>query len=309
MFTDMVGYTALIEMDERVGSTSAIDTCVRSIVTTTRSAGQIVQRLGDGSMSMFPSSLAAVQAAVEIQRELAAQDIPTRIGVHVGEVIVEPERLTGDAVNIAARIESFAVPGGVMLSDAAHDQIKNRSDVGAVAWARFRLKNVGRPFELFAVSTDGVVVPDPRSWRARANSSPACRATSRSPPAHWSAGPTSWRRSSSWRANIGSLTITGPGGVGKTRIVIEAGEAPRARVPGRRRVRPAGRRHRSGQFLARCSLPHWTSRRPRDERSARASLALIGDKKALLLLDNFEQVVAAGPEVARLVEACPSFGS
>ena len=66
---------------------------------------------------MFASSLDAVLAGVAIQGELAAQEVPVRIGIHVGEVIVEPEQLTGDAVNIAARIESFAVPGGVMLSD------------------------------------------------------------------------------------------------------------------------------------------------------------------------------------------------
>ena len=83
-------------------------------------------------MSMFPSSLAAVQAGVAMQRELSAEDVWVRIGVHVGEVIVEPERLTGEAVNIAARIESFAVAGGLMLSDSAYDQIKNRNDVGAV---------------------------------------------------------------------------------------------------------------------------------------------------------------------------------
>src|SRR5947209_20092827 len=111
-------------------------------------------------MSMFPSSLAAVQAAVAIQRELA-EEVPVRIGLHVGDVIVEPERLTGDAVNIAARIESFAVPGGVMLSDSAYDQIKNRSDVDVVRVGRFRLKNVGRAFELYAVSAPGIVVPDP----------------------------------------------------------------------------------------------------------------------------------------------------
>jgi adenylate cyclase len=69
--------------------------------------GTIVQRLGDGTMRMFASSLAAERAAIEIQRELAAHDIQVRIGVHVGEVIVEPERLSGDAVNIATRIESF----------------------------------------------------------------------------------------------------------------------------------------------------------------------------------------------------------
>jgi adenylate cyclase len=120
-----------------------------------------VQRLGDGSMSMFPSSLAAVQAAVGIQREFSAQEVPVRVGIHVGEVIVEDERLTGEAVNIAARIESFAIPGGVMLSDSAYDQIKNRGDVSVVALGRFRLKNVGRPFELYAVVSDGLVVPEP----------------------------------------------------------------------------------------------------------------------------------------------------
>ncbi len=161
MFTDMVGYTALIQTDERL----AVDTRQRYVAALDRQhdafGGTIVQRLGDGSMSMFPSSFAAVGAAVAMQQELAAQDVPVRIGVHVGEVVVEPERLTGEAVNIAARIESFAVPGGVMLSDAAYDQIRNRSDVAVVALGRFRLKHVGRPFELYAVSADGIVVPDP----------------------------------------------------------------------------------------------------------------------------------------------------
>jgi adenylate cyclase len=119
MFTDMVGYTALLQADERLGVAKR----ERYVAALERHhaelGGTIVQRLGDGSMSMFPSALAAAQAAVAIQQELAAQDVSARVGIHVGEVIVEPERLTGDAVNIAARIESFAVPGGVMLSDDA----------------------------------------------------------------------------------------------------------------------------------------------------------------------------------------------
>jgi adenylate cyclase len=121
MFTDIVGYTALIQADERM----ALDKRDRymSALESHHDAfgGTIIQRLGDGTMSMFPSSLAAVLAAVEIQRELAVEDVPIRIGVHVGEVVVDSERLTGDAVNIAARIESFAVPGGVMLSDSAFE--------------------------------------------------------------------------------------------------------------------------------------------------------------------------------------------
>src|SRR5581483_10999159 len=161
MFTDMVGYTALIQADEEL----AVGKRDRYVTALDRHhdafGGTVVQRLGDGSMSMFPSSLDAVLAAVAIQRELGALEIPVRIGIHVGEVVVEPERLTGEAVNIAARVESFAAPGGVLLSDPAYAQIQNRSDVSVVPLGQFRFKNVGRPFELYAVSTDGVVVPDP----------------------------------------------------------------------------------------------------------------------------------------------------
>jgi hypothetical protein len=74
--------------------------------------GTFVQRLGDGTMRMFASSLAAERAAIEIRESLAAHDIQVRIGVHVGEVIVEPERLTGDAVTSPRESSPFAVPGG-----------------------------------------------------------------------------------------------------------------------------------------------------------------------------------------------------
>jgi class 3 adenylate cyclase len=77
-------------------------------------------------------------------------------------------------VNIVARIESFAVPGGVMLSDSAYDQIKNRPDVGVVSLGRFRLKNVGRSFELYAVAPrssaarrGGMTATLPRAFRQR----------------------------------------------------------------------------------------------------------------------------------------------
>src|SRR5579863_5469659 len=104
MFTDMVGYTTLIQADENL----AVEKRAKYIGAVERHhashGGTIVQRLGDGTMSMFPSGLAAVRAAVAIQRELGARDVAVRIGVHVGEVIVEPERLTGETVNIASRI-------------------------------------------------------------------------------------------------------------------------------------------------------------------------------------------------------------
>src|SRR5436190_2705513 len=119
MFTDMVGYTALMQADEPL-AVEKRDRYVRALERHHETTGgTIVQRLGDGSMSMFPSALAAAQAATAIQQELAPADVPVRIGIHVGEVVVETERLTGNAVNIASRVESFAASGSVLLSDAA----------------------------------------------------------------------------------------------------------------------------------------------------------------------------------------------
>jgi predicted ATPase/class 3 adenylate cyclase len=307
MFTDMVGYTALMQTDERVG----IDKRDRYISALESQHdgfdGTIVQRLGDGSMSMFPSSLAAVLAAVAIQRELAAQDVPVRIGVHVGEVVVEPERLTGIAVNIAARVESFAVPGGVMLSDSAYDQIKNRSDVGVVRLGRFRFKNVGRPFELYAVAADGVVVPDPGALEGKGERFASLPSNLPDP-----VGPLVGRV-----ADLASLvalvrehrvvTITGPGGVGKTRIIVELGRllAPEfldgvAFIALADVTEPA-------DFLP--ALADALDVKEAEGRTlSEGVVSLIGDRKALLLLDNLEQVVAAAPEVAGLTETCPELG-
>ncbi|SRR6266571_110053 len=304
MFTDMVGYTALMQADERL----AIDKRDRYVRALERHhdafGGTIVQRLGDGSMSMFSSSLDAVLAAVAIQQELGAQDVPTRIGVHVGEVLVEPERLTGDAVNVAARIESFSVPGGVLLSDSAYEQIKNRTDVGMVRLGRFRLKNVGRPFELFAVSADGVVVPDPEALDGKGGRFASLPSNLPEP-----VTPLVGRA-----ADVSSLielvrdhrvvTITGPGGVGKTRILAELGRvlAPEfldgvAFVALADVADPAN-------FLP--ALADALDVKEAEGRTLGDGIvSLIGDRKALLLLDNLEQVVEAAPEVGWLAERCP----
>src|SRR6266702_4714673 len=304
MFTDMVGYTALMQADERL----AIDKRDRYVRALERHhdafGGTIVQRLGDGSMSMFSSSLDAVLAAVAIQQELGAQDVPTRIGVHVGEVLVEPERLTGDAVNVAARIESFSVPGGVLLSDSAYEQIKNRTDVGMVRLGRFRLKDVGRPFELFAVSADGVVVPDPEALDGKGGRFASLPSNLPEP-----VTPLVGRA-----ADVSSLielvrdhrvvTITGPGGVGKTRILAELGRvlAPEfldgvAFVALADVADPAN-------FLP--ALADALDVKEAEGRTLGDGIvSLIGDRKALLLLDNLEQVVEAAPEVGWLAERCP----
>lgn len=305
MFTDMVGYTALMQADE--GAALEKRELYWRALEGHHAArgGTVVQRLGDGSMSMFPSSLAAVQAAIGIQRELSAQEVPVRLGIHVGEVIVEDERLTGEAVNIAARIESFSIPGGVMLSDSAYDQIKNRGDVGVVALGRFRLKNVGRPFDLYAVAGDGLVVPEPAALEGKGER--LAGFPSNLP----EAGPPLLGRAADLESLVDLVrrhrvvTITGPGGVGKTTVLAELGRmlapeyldgvafVPLADVDDAADVLPA--------------LAEALDVKEAEERTlSKGVITLIGDRQALLLLDNLEQVVAAAPDLVSLVERCPA---
>ena len=304
MFTDMVGYTALIQTDERL----AVDTRQRYVAALDRQhdafGGTIVQRLGDGSMSMFPSSFAAVGAAVAMQQEFAAQDVPVRIGVHVGEVVVEPERLTGEAVNIAARIESFAVPGGVMLSDAAYDQIRNRSDVAVVALGRFRLKHVGRPFELYAVSADGIVVPDPGALEGKGERLASLPSNLPDPATGLVGRADDLAALFKLAREHRVVTITGPGGVGKTRIVSELGRRLAPEFLDGVAFVPMADITEAEDFLP--ALAETLDVKEAEERTlGEGIIALIGNRKALLLLDNLEQIVTAAPEIARIVERCP----
>ncbi|MGZ4393264.1 MAG: ATP-binding protein [Gaiellaceae bacterium] len=304
MFTDMVGYTALIQTDERL----AVDTRQRYVAALDRQhdafGGTIVQRLGDGSMSMFPSSFAAVGAAVAMQQELAAQDVPVRIGVHVGEVVVEPERLTGEAVNIATRIESFAVPGGVMLSDAAYDQIRNRSDVAVVALGRFRLKHVGRPFELYAVSADGIVVPDPGALEGKGERLASLPSNLPDPATGLVGRADDLAALFKLAREHRVVTITGPGGVGKTRIVSELGRRLAPEFLDGVAFVPMANITEAEDFLP--ALAETLDVKEAEERTlGEGIIALIGNRKALLLLDNLEQIVTAAPEIARIVERCP----
>ena len=304
MFTDMVGYTALIQTDERL----AVDTRQRYVAALDRQhdafGGTIVQRLGDGSMSMFPSSFAAVRAAVAMQQELAAQDVPVRIGVHVGEVVVEPERLTGEAVNIAARIESFGVPGGVMLSDAAYDQIRNRSDVAVVALGRFRLKHVGRPFELYAVSADGIAVPDPGALEGKGERLASLPSNLPDPATGLVGRADDLAALFKLAREHRIVTITGPGGVGKTRIVSELGRRLAPEFLDGVAFVPMADITEAEDFLP--ALAETLDVKEAEERTlGEGIIALIGNRKALLLLDNLEQIVTAAPEIARIVERCP----
>ncbi len=160
MFTDMVGFTALMEQDELLGLERRDR--YTSVLGREHEAfdGRIVAFFGDGSLSMFTNSVDAVLCAIEIQRRLGeAPQVPVRVGIHVGNVLVESTGLVGDAVNIASRIESLGTPGAVTVSDSVYDQVKNQPQFGFVSLGRFSLKNVDRPFQIYVVTARGLPAP------------------------------------------------------------------------------------------------------------------------------------------------------
>lgn len=121
MFTDMVGYTSLMQRDEILGMQRRKRH--REVFQKQHAVyqGEIIQYFGDGTLSIFSNSVDAVKCAIAMQKELKSPiEVPLRIGIHSGNIILEKDGILGDAVNIASRIESFGHVGGVLISDAVH---------------------------------------------------------------------------------------------------------------------------------------------------------------------------------------------
>lgn len=167
MFTDIVGYTAMMQADER--DANAKRTRHKKVLECMigRHGGKILQYYGDGSLSTFPSAVEAVNCAVEIQDELQQEPkTPVRIGLHVGDIVFADDGIYGDGVNVASRVESLAAPGGVLLSDRVCDELKNHPEFTTLSMGEFELKNVQRPVELFALTNNGLAVPCREEIRA-----------------------------------------------------------------------------------------------------------------------------------------------
>jgi TolB-like protein len=122
-----------------------------------------VKNTGDGLLAEFPSAVEAVRAAVQFQTrikeltigELEDRRIAFRVGVNIGDVIVEAHDIFGDGVNIAARLESIAEPGGICISSSAYDQVRGKVGVEFADMGEQNLKNIARPMRAYAVVRDG----------------------------------------------------------------------------------------------------------------------------------------------------------
>jgi adenylate cyclase len=159
MFTDMVGFTAAAQTDEATALQllHEQEEIVRPVIAADH--GREVKSTGDGFLIEFDSALHAVQCAVDIQRRLHERNaaangppISVRIGVHVGDVEARGQDIFGDAVNLAARIESCARAGGICISDQAYAQVRNRIPNPIEKLAPKKLKNVRFPLDLYRVA-------------------------------------------------------------------------------------------------------------------------------------------------------------
>jgi adenylate cyclase len=164
MAADVVGYSRLVETDE-AGTLTALRELRREVIDPLLAEhhGRIVKLMGDGAIVEFGSVVDAVACAVAVQKGVSAQQaevvperrIVFRIGVNLGDVVVEGEDLLGDGVNVAARLEQLAAPGGIAVSGTAHDHLRGKLGCGFAFAGEQRVKNIEQPVRVYHVVLDG----------------------------------------------------------------------------------------------------------------------------------------------------------
>ena len=155
---DVAGYSRLMGLDE-VGTARVLrEHRVVSDALVAKHGGRIVKTTGDGVLLEFPSVVDAVECAVAVQAVMAERNegVPAdrrmlfRIGINLGDILIEGDDILGDGVNIAARLEGIAEPGGICISSSAYDQVRGKVAVEFTDLGEQRLKNIDRPIRLYA---------------------------------------------------------------------------------------------------------------------------------------------------------------
>ena len=161
---DVAGYSRLMGADEE-GTLARLKAARKAIVDPAIAShrGRIVKTTGDGMLVEFASAVDAARCSAEVQRAMAAQntDIPQdiriefRIGIHVGDIIIDDNDIFGDGVNIAARLEGIAEPGGVCISDDTYRQVRGKVETGWDDLGLQTLKNIAEPMRAWRVQLGG----------------------------------------------------------------------------------------------------------------------------------------------------------
>jgi predicted ATPase/class 3 adenylate cyclase len=327
MFTDLVGYTALTQENESL-ALRVLDrqrSVLRPIFR--KHGGREVKTIGDAFLVEFSSALEAVQCAVDIQKILRGKSsgeermLPLRIGIHVGDVIYREEDVFGDAVNISSRIEPLAAPGGICISEQVYDQVWNKVDLRLLKMEPRKLKNVNLPIDVYSVQM---------TWEENAELRAGITATETEPPSLNLAqsarsakavprnnlpaktSPIIGREkdlADAWplllRDEVRILTLTGPGGTGKSTLGLEVARnvldsfpdgvffVPLAPITEHELVMPT--------ITGTLGLKEQSGVSPTDRLKD-----FLGEKRVLLVLDNFEHVVGAAPQLADVSAVSPT---
>ena len=166
MSADVAGYSRLMGSDES-GTLAALKALRRDVFAPQVAAhkGRVVKLMGDGALVEFPSIVKAVDCAIAVQRALAEratdEAIRLRIGINLGDIIIEGSDIYGDGVNLAARIQEAAEPGGVALSGPAHDQITGKVEAAFTDGGEQEFKNIAKPMRVWHWSDGATAAPSP----------------------------------------------------------------------------------------------------------------------------------------------------
>ena len=161
---DVAGYSRLMHHDEEATHAKLATLLAGGVEPAiAEHGGRIVKNTGDGFLAEFPSAVEAIRAAIQLQNRIheltigEAEDrrILFRVGINIGDVIVEPHDIFGDGVNIAARLESIAEPGSICISSSAYDQVRGKVGVEFTDLGEQNLKNIARPVRAYALVRDG----------------------------------------------------------------------------------------------------------------------------------------------------------
>jgi adenylate cyclase len=166
---DVQGYSRLTEADEETATTTLRShrAIVEELIA--RHRGHVFSSAGDGLVAEFPSIVEAIRCALAIQKEVSGrnaelpknQQMRFRIGVNLGDVIVEGNNLYGTGVNVAVRLEQMAEPGGILISQTVYDQVRKIVEIPFEEIGERRLKNISEPIRIYRVH------PGPLSWTKR----------------------------------------------------------------------------------------------------------------------------------------------
>ncbi|MEJ5263611.1 MAG: adenylate/guanylate cyclase domain-containing protein [Ignavibacterium sp.] len=168
MFTDMVGYTSLMQENEE--NAKLLRDRYRKVLEEKvfDHLGKVIHYFGDGAVTIFGSVVESVICAKEIQIELLKEPkVNLRIGIHAGEIVYDDFGVYGDTVNIASRIESLSLGGCVLFSAKVNDELKNHIEFKTKSLGLFELKNVKFPIEIYALNSEDIIVPDKSDFETR----------------------------------------------------------------------------------------------------------------------------------------------